>query len=98
MCKAVQDPGSGAEPCHCAPVFFLVEKEAGLLSVLYVHNITDSVFRDLHPGVKGIADKTLEAGKPLFLPDLCVAPLIDTPDPDPVLCQNICERLKDQGL
>ena len=98
MCKTVQDPGAGAEPCHCAPVFFLVEKEAGLLPVFYIHNITDSVFRDLHHGIKGTADESLEAGKPLFLSDLCVAPLIDTPDPDPVLCQNICERLKDQGL
>ena len=59
MGKAVQHPRPFAELCHCPPVVFLVEEEAGLLPVLYIHVITHAVLHDLHFRIKGFSDKSL---------------------------------------
>ena len=50
MGKAVQYPGILAQPLDGQAVVFLVQEEAGLLTVLHIHLIAHAVFHDLHLG------------------------------------------------
>ena len=46
VCKAVKHLCAAADAVNGEAVELLVEKEAGFLSVFYIHDITDTVFCD----------------------------------------------------
>ena len=87
--EAVQHFGSPAEALNRQPVVFLVQEEAGFLAVLDVHQIFHPVLLNLNLGVEGLADEALEALHPLLEADFGVAALVDAPDGDAVLRQNL---------
>ena len=98
MGEAVQDAGARAEPGDGAPVFLLIQEKAGLLAVFHIDDIADAIFRDRDPGVEGLSDKALKARQTLFFTDLGVAPLIDPPDHDPILRQDLHQGGEQEGL
>ena len=98
MGEAVQHPGAPAEPPHRLAVILLVQEEAGLLAVLHIHEVADPVLHDLHLGVKGSPQEALVPFHPLLEADLGVAALIDAPDGDAVLGQQLLQQLHDGDL
>ena len=98
MGEAVQDPRAAAKPGDGAPVFLLIQEKARFLAVFHIHQIADPVLRDGHKGLKGLTEEALRPGQPLLFPHLRVAPLVDAPDPDPVLCQDLHEGIQYEGL
>ena len=87
--KPVQHFGSPAEALNRQPVVFLVQEEAGFLAVLDVHQVFHSVLLNLNLGVERLADEAFEALHPLLEADFGVAALVDAPDGDAVLRQNL---------
>ncbi len=59
MGKAVQNTFSFTKPLDRQPVIFLVEEEAGLLAVLDIYQIADTIFNDLYFCIKWFPDKAL---------------------------------------
>ena len=83
--EAVQHARIPAEFLHSQPVIFLIQEKSGLLAVLYVHQITNTVFRDFHVRIKRLSQKALNPFHALFFPFLRIASLIDAADPDSIL-------------
>ena len=92
--KAVQHPFACGDAGHCRPIILLVEEEAGLLSVLHIHQIAHAVFHDLRYGTfrgrqtfNGIPALALLQSFPE--PDGHIVSLVDAPDVLAHLAQNV---------
>ncbi len=88
----------GAHGTDGLTVQLLVEEEAGLLAVLYVHDVLHAVLGDRNEGVELLGEKSFRALEAFLFPDLRIAPLIDAADPDAVLMENLHKGCKDQAL
>ena len=96
--EAVKDICAGAESADGPAVLLLIEEEAGLLAVFHVDIIADSVFRDEDVGIERFGEESLRPLESFLLADLCVTPLIDAADIDPVLRKHFHERLENKPL
>ena len=74
-------------------VVFLIQEKSGLLSVLYIHKVTDAVFRNLHFRIKRLSDKSGPKLHSLFGTLFRIASLIDSPDRHVMLGQNFFQGL-----
>ena len=89
MRKAVQNPRPFAELLNRQTVIFLVQEKSGFLPVLHINDILHAVFHNRNICVKFLPDKALHTLHPLVQANLCVAPLINAADHNPVLRQHL---------
>ena len=88
MCKAVEHFCIFAEMLDRFSVVFLIKEESCFLSVFDIDHVADTVFFDLHVGIKRFSDKSLVQLHAFLTAYFCIASLIDTADLDAVCCQD----------
>ena len=98
MGKAVQHLCSLTDGTDRLTVIFLVQKKACFLSFFYIHHIVDTVFYDLHIGIKLLSQKTFDTLHSFLQPFFGIAALVNTADRDTVSCKNFLQKLYEMLL
>ncbi len=101
--KAVEHPAALGKLCHRETVIFLIEEEAGLLTVLYVHGIVYPVLtnlrqRALRRGQSGQRKPALPLFHALEGANGDVVSLVQAANFLPVLAQQLHQRGKQRGF
>ena len=89
MRKAVQHLLPLTQPLNRQAVILLIQEKSCFLPVLYIHQIPDTIFHNLHLCVKGFSYKALISLHALLLPYLGVTAFIDPPNFNALLRQNL---------
>ena len=89
VCEAVEDTFSFADLVDRKTVVFLVKEETGLLTVLNVNDIFDSVFYDLNFGVKWLANESFHTLHAFLETYFRIASFVNAADRDSVLSKNL---------
>ena len=71
-----------------SPVVFLIQEKSGFLPVFYIYLVFHAILLNLHQGIEGITDKSLDPLHSFLGPHLRVAALIDAADPDAVFLHH----------
>ena len=94
MGEAVQHGLAPCQTAHRPAVVLLIKEKAGLLPVLYIHQIFDAIFGNFHDGglrrlLTGQGEPALVLRQTLLVPQGHVVPLEHAPDGLAVLPENI---------
>ena len=98
MSEAVQNLLTLAESLNSKAIILLVQEEAGLLAILHIYHIADTIFNDFNLGIKRFADEAFHALHALLQADLGVTALVNAADGNAILSQDFLQLVQNDRL